>query len=133
MWNKLVEMFQLRIITDMGNAEDQPLIPLFHMAESGGQPPKRTIRGQRRRPGSDQPSSGRAEAPTRDDRPSGSYGGGGMSGIPGGTRGAAGGGGLLLAICGIIAYMLFGGGVDRTPSVPPVVSLIRHRIRRSST
>ncbi|RIK23966.1 MAG: hypothetical protein DCC51_01785 [Anaerolineae bacterium] len=115
MWNKLVEMFQLRIITDMGNAEDKPLIPLFHMAESGGQPPKRTIRGQRRRPGSDQPSSGRAEAPTRDDRPSGSYGGGGMSGIPGGTRGAAGGGGLLLAICGIIAYMLLGGGGGQDP------------------
>ena len=71
-----------------------------------------------------------AEAPTRDDRPSGSSGGGlppvsgggsgyyppassgggGMSGIPGGMRGAAGGGGVLLALCAIIAYMLFGGG-----------------------
>ncbi len=103
-------------------------IPFIHFA-SGGQPPqKRTIRGQRRRPGSDRPSSGRAEAPRRDNRPSGGgsglppVGGGGgfypptggssgMGGFPGGTRGAAGGGGILLAICGIIAYFLFGGGL----------------------
>ncbi len=105
-------------IAATGAAEDGG-IPTIHMAASGDQPPKRTIRGQRRRPGSDRPSSGRADAPTRDDRPSGgggSYpptsGGGGMSGIPGGMRGAAGGGGMLLALCALIAYMMFGGGGD---------------------
>jgi hypothetical protein len=36
--------------------------------------------------------------------------GGFPGGIPGGTRGAAGAGGILLALCGIIAYVLFGGG-----------------------
>jgi len=100
-----------------GAAEDGG-IPTIHMASSDDQPPKRTIRGQRRRPGSDRPSSGRADAPTRDDRPSGGGGsypptsGGGMSGIPGGMRGAAGGGGMLLALCALIAYMMFGGGGD---------------------
>lgn len=104
----------------------EPQLPFIHlMAE---QPPKRTIRGQRRRPGSDRPSSGRAEAPRRDDRPSSSGGGfappstgggggympssGGMGGFPGGMRGAAGGGGVLLALCALIAYMLFGAGGD---------------------
>ena len=89
---------------------------------------KRTVQGQRRRPGSDRPSSGRAEAPRRDGpRPSSSgsgggfapptvggggpvYGGGGGSpfgGFPGGGRGAAGGGSILLFICAIAAYFLF--------------------------
>ena len=113
-------------VATAGAAENQS-VPSIYMASSGDQPPKRTIRGQRRRPGSSRPTSGRAEAPRRDDRPSGSSGGGlppvsggggyspppmggGMSGIPGGMRGAAGGGGILLALCGIIAYMIFGGG-----------------------
>ena len=100
-------------------AADSRGMPMIYMASSDDQPPKRTVRGQRRRPGSDRPSSGRADAPTRDDRPAGSSGGGGsyrpasgggMSGIPGGMRGAAGGGGMLLALCAIIAYMMFGGG-----------------------
>lgn len=108
-------------------------IPFIYLASSGDDKPRRTIRGQRRRPGSDRPSSGRAEAPHRDQRPSGTSGGGlpplsgggggytprpsggGMSGIPGGMRGAAGGGGILLALCGIIAYMLFGGGGGQDP------------------
>jgi hypothetical protein len=97
------------------------------MADSGNKPPRRVIRGQRRRPGSDRPTSGRAEAPRRDQRPSSSYGGGlppvsggggymptssggGMGGFPGGMRGAAGGGGILLLLCAAIAYFLFGGG-----------------------
>jgi len=113
--------------TDGGHGKGD--IPFIYMA-SGDQPPqRRTIRGQRRRPGSDRPSSGRADAPRRDDRPSGGSalppvsGGGGytpsgggytprpMGGFPGGSRGAMGGGGILLAICGIIAYVLFGGGL----------------------
>ena len=108
-----------------------PEIPFIYLADSGDNKPRRTIRGQRRRPGSDQPTSGRAEAPQRDERPSGTSGGGlpplssgggggytprpsggGMSGIPGGMRGAAGGGSVLLALCAIIAYMIFGGGGD---------------------
>ena len=95
-------------------------IPFIHFASDGQPPQRRTIRGQRRRPGSDRPSSGRAEAPRRDNRPSsGGSGlppvsgggnfypptGGGMGGFPGGTRGAAGGGGILLTICAIIAYL----------------------------
>lgn len=99
-----------------GGAGDNPEIPLIHFASGDQPPPRRTVRGQRRRPGSDKPSSGRADAPQRDERPPSlggrSSAGGGMSGIPGGMRGAAGGGGLLLALCGIIAYMLFGGGGD---------------------
>jgi len=104
--------------------------PILNMTTSGsGQPPeKRTVQGQRRRPGSQRPTSGRAEAPKRDDRPptsgggfapppSGGYpppppSGGGMSGIPGGGRAAAGGGAILLALCGLIAYLIFGGGGD---------------------
>ena len=108
-----------------------PEIPFIYLADSGDNKPRRTIRGQRRRPGSDQPTSGRAEAPQRDERPSSTSGGGlpplssgggggytprpsggGMSGIPGGMRGAAGGGSVLLALCAIIAYMIFGGGGD---------------------
>ncbi|HOU40389.1 MAG TPA: clostripain-related cysteine peptidase [Promineifilum sp.] len=102
-------------------------IPFIYMA-SGGQQPRRRIIGQRRRPGSDRPSSGRADAPHRDDRPAssgggysqptgggytgGGYSGGGLGGFPGGTRGAAGGGGILLFLCAAIAYFLFGGGGD---------------------
>ena len=93
---------------------------------------KRTVRGERRRPGSSRPSAGRAEAPRRDQpRPSsgggfspppvsgsgggpvyggGSSGGSPFGGFPGGGRGAAGGGGILLFICAIIAYFLFGQG-----------------------
>ena len=102
-------------------------LPFIYFASGDQPPPRRTIRGQRRRPGSDKPSSGQAPAPRRDDRPSGGSslppvsGGGGyyppsggtprpMGGIPGGTRGAAGGGGVLLMICAIIAYFLFGRG-----------------------
>ena len=103
--------------------------PFIHMA-SGEEPPRRRVIGQRRRPGSDRPSSGRAEAPHRDNRPpsgsghsqpmgggfnqptGGGYsGGGGMGGFPGGMRGAAGGGGVLLFLCAAIAYFLFGGGL----------------------
>lgn len=127
MRQKQLDVFQPAYASPTHNVVETQNLPFIHMAESGGQPPKRTIRGQRRRPGSDRPSSGRAEAPRRDDRPSGSSGGGlppvsggggytpaggGMSGIPGGMRGAAGGGGILLALCGLIAYMLFGGGGD---------------------
>ena len=106
-------------------AADEQALPFIYMA-SQNPPPRRTIRGIRRRPGSDRPSSGRADAPTRDDRPAssgggysaptgggytgGGYSGGGLGGFPGGTRGAAGGGGLLLVICAIVAYFLFGGG-----------------------
>ena len=109
---------------------DSP-IPIVYLASSGDQPPRRTIRGRRRRPGSDRPSSGRAEAPRRDNRPAGSQGGGfppagdgggytprpmgGLpGGIPGGMRGAAGGGGMLLILCLIVAFFLFsrGGGGD---------------------
>ncbi|MBP6788469.1 MAG: hypothetical protein KA170_12825, partial [Candidatus Promineofilum sp.] len=98
-------------------------LPSIYFASDGQPPQKRTIRGQRRRPGSDRPSSGQAPAPRRDDRPSsgGSSGGGyypsagggsqrPIGGFPGGTRGAAGGGGILLTICAIIAYFLFGQG-----------------------
>lgn len=103
-------------------------LPTIYFASDGQPPQKRTIRGQRRRPGSDRPSSGQAPAPRRDDRPSGGSsglppvsGGGGFypptggsprptGGFPGGTRGAAGGGGILLTICAIIAYFLFGQG-----------------------
>ena len=94
-------------------------LPSIYFASDGQPPQKRTIRGQRRRPGSDRPSSGQAPAPRRDDRPSSSGGyypsaGGGsqrpIGGFPGGTRGAAGGGGILLTICAIIAYFLFGQG-----------------------
>lgn len=103
--------------------------PFIHMA-SGEEPPRRRVTGQRRRPGSDRPSSGRAEAPRRDNRPpsgsghsqptgggfnqptGGGYsGGGGMGGFPGGMRGAAGGGSVLLLLCAAIAYFLFGGGL----------------------
>lgn len=108
-------------------AASESNVPTIYMTSSGNDPSKRTVQGQRRRPGSDRPTSGRAEAPKRDQRPpsgggalppsGGGYvppptGGGGMSGIPGGTRGAVGGGGVLLAICAIIAYVLFGGGGD---------------------
>ena len=102
-------------------------LPFIYFASNDPPPQRRTIRGQRRRPGSDRPSSGQAQAPRRDNRPSGGSslppvsGGGGyyppsggsprpMGGFPGGTRGAAGGGGILLTICAIIAYFLFGGG-----------------------
>lgn len=114
-------------ITVATGGNDPFEIPMIHMAAD--KPPKRTIRGQRRRPGSSRPSAGRVESPPRrDQRPSGSggytpppssggggyippvSGGGGMSGIPGGMRGAAGGGGILLFVCAIIAYFLFGGG-----------------------
>jgi len=120
---------QLVPVTSTSTGRQDPQLPFIYLAQSGSQPPRRTIRGQRRRPGSDRPSVGRAEAPHRDSRPSGSSGGGlppvssggggyyppatsgggGMSGIPGGMRGAAGGGGVLLFICAIIAYFLFGG------------------------
>lgn len=130
MRQKITELFQHPLVAASGTPGDQTEIPLIYLAESGGQPPKRTIRGQRRRPGSDQPSSGRAEAPRRDSRPSGTSGGslpplsgggggytptssgGGMSGIPGGMRGAAGGGSVLLLLCAMIAYFIFGGGGD---------------------
>ena len=46
-------------------------LPTIYFASDGQPPQKRTIRGQRRRPGSDRPSSGQAPAPRRDDRPSG--------------------------------------------------------------
>ncbi len=113
------EWIEPELVIASAGAVNSRGMPMIHMASSDDQPPKRTVRGQRRRPGSDRPSSGRADAPTRDDRPSGSSGGGGsyrpasgggMSGIPGGMRGAAGGGGMLLALCAIIAYMMFGGG-----------------------
>jgi len=106
-----------------GPDANDPDAPFIYMAAD--KPPKRTIRGQRRRPGSERPSAGRVEAPPRrDNRPSrpssssgggytptgGGYSGGGMSGIPGGMRGAAGGGGILLALCALVAYMMFGGG-----------------------
>lgn len=129
MKNNLFDLFRPRLVAVKNATSEEANLPSIYFADSGGQPPKRTIRGQRRRPGSDRPSSGRAEAPRRDSRPSGSSGGGlppvssgggggymppstggGMSGIPGGTRGAMGGGGILLALCGIIAYMVFGGG-----------------------
>lgn len=130
----LFDRFRPALATATGNAAKTDNgansgIPFIYLAGSGDDKPRRTIRGQRRRPGSDRPSSGRAEAPRRDNRPSGTSGGGlpplsdgggggytprpsggGMSGIPGGMRGAAGGGGVLLALCAIIAYMLFGGG-----------------------
>jgi hypothetical protein len=118
----------LRLAFAGSEVDDYPDIPLIHFASGDQPPPRRTIRGQRRRPGSDRPSSGRAEAPRRDERPSSSGGGlppvsgggggyvprpsGGMSGIPGGMRGAVGGGGILLALCALIAYVLFGGGGD---------------------
>ncbi len=124
MWQKFIELLQPRLVTVRSDPSDSGEIPhAYFSQDSGG---KRTIRGQRRRPGSDRPSSGRAEAPRRDSRPSrpsrpsgsgsssggGGYApsGGGMSGIPGGMRGAAGGGGILLALCAMIAYMMFGGG-----------------------
>lgn len=123
--NSLSRPVSLRPVVAGGEAGSYPEIPFIYLASGDQPPPRRTIRGQRRRPGSDRPSSGRAEAPRRDDRPSSSGGGlppvgsgggytpasgGGMSGIPGGMRGAAGGGGILLALCALIAYMLFGGG-----------------------
>lgn len=132
----LFDRFRPALATATGNTAKtdnaaKPEIPFIYLAGSGDDKPRRTIRGQRRRPGSDRPSSGRAEAPRRDERPSGTSGGGlpplsdgggggytprpsggGMSGIPGGMRGAAGGGSVLLALCAIIAYMLFGGGGD---------------------
>lgn len=126
----MLDFFRPRLEVVPEGTGNESNFPIIYQAQSGNQPPKRTIRGQRRRPGSDRPSSGRAEAPQRDDRPSGSSGGGlppvssggggyippssggGMSGIPGGMRGAAGGGGILLALCGLIAYMIFGGGGD---------------------
>ncbi|CUS02384.2 Clostripain family protease [Candidatus Promineifilum breve] len=130
MRNNAPQYVKPRLALETPSSGNPPDVPFIHFASDDNPPPKRTIRGQRRRPGSDRPSSGRAEAPTRDDRPSGSSGGGlppvsgggsgyyppassgggGMSGIPGGMRGAAGGGGVLLALCAIIAYMLFGGG-----------------------
>jgi hypothetical protein len=134
---KLLERFDVRPVAALSSVaagffvnEESP-IPVSLMATSGGgsgQPPqKRTVQGQRRRPGSDRPTSGRAEAPKRDQRPPAGSGapptsgggfappppsGGGMGGFPGGTRAAAGGGGILLFLCAIVAYVLFGGGLD---------------------
>lgn len=117
----------LQPVAATGSGDGQSDVPFIYMMAGDNPPPqRRVIRGQRRRPGSDKPSSGRADAPRRDDRPSGgsslppvSGGTGGYSsgptgglpgGIPGGMRGAAGGGGVLLMICAVIAYFLFGGG-----------------------
>lgn len=129
MWKNLfTRLFPQPVVATAGGDDTEPNMPLIYMASE--QPPKRTVTGQRRRPGSDRPSAGRVEAPPRrDSRPpssgggghssgggyssgGGGYpsGGGGMSGIPGGMRGAAGGGGVLLTICAVIAYIMFGGG-----------------------
>jgi hypothetical protein len=85
--------------------------------------PERTVRaGRRRRSEGDPSQRERADAPTRDTPPSsggsgsgggGSYrpsGGGGFN-IPGGTKGAAGGGIGILALCIIIAITLLNGGL----------------------
>ncbi len=90
---------------------------------SGSQPPKRTVEGERRRPGSSSESVGRAEAPTRDDRPPASVpppqkppnyrppsGGGGSTGGGGGfmpTGGSSGGG---MPGGSFLIYAIFGGG-----------------------
>ncbi len=106
-------------------------IPAVYMAQSEDKPPRRVIRGQRRRPGSDRPTSGRAEAPRRDQRPSGTSSGsggglppvsggggytpttsgGGMGGFPGGSRGVMGGGGMvLLLLCILVFFVMRGCG-----------------------
>src|SRR5690606_22967740 len=72
----------LRLAFAGSEVDDYPDIPLIHFASGDQPPPRRTIRGQRRRPGSDRPSSGRAEAPRRDERPSSS--GGGLPPVSGG-------------------------------------------------
>jgi hypothetical protein len=82
--------------------------------------PNRTVRaGRRRRSGGDPSQRERADAPTRDTPPSTGGGGGGSfrpSGgggfnIPGGTKGAAGGGIGILALCIIVAFTLLNGGL----------------------
>ena len=97
---------------------------------SGSQPPKRTVQGERRRPGSSSQSVGRAEAPKRDSRPpssvpppqkppssrpptygGGSTGGGSMGGGYMPTGGSSGsGGGFSLPGGSCLVYSMFGLG-----------------------
>ena len=71
MRNNAPQYVKPRLALETPSSGNPPDVPFIHFASDDNPPPKRTIRGQRRRPGSDRPSSGRAEAPTRDDRPSG--------------------------------------------------------------
>lgn len=98
--------------------------PVVLMSTSDPKKPNRTVQGQRRRPGSSAESKGRAEAPTRDNRPSQPppprppsggqpprppVGGGGMSGGGFPIGGSGSGGGFSLPQGSCLAYALFGG------------------------
>lgn len=94
------------------------------MSTNDPKKPDRTVQGQRRRPGSSSESKGRAEAPTRDDRPtspppskppSGAppprppVGGGGYQTPRPPVGGGGSGGGFSLPQGSCLAYALFGG------------------------
>ena len=61
MRNNAPQYVKPRLALETPSSGNPPDVPFIHFASDDNPPPKRTIRGQRRRPGSDRPSSGRAE------------------------------------------------------------------------
>ena len=73
--NPFQRLFPRPALAASGPVGDQAKFPTIYLMAD---PPKRTVQGERRRPGSDRPSAGRVESPPRrDQRPSGSSSGGG--------------------------------------------------------
>lgn len=124
--NPFQRLFPRPALAASGPGGDQAEFPTIYLMAD---PPKRTVQGERRRPGSDRPSAGRVESPPRrDQRPSGSSSGGGgfkpPSGGGGGytpsgggytpSGGGGGGGGFGPLIAALLGGLLFkksrGGG-----------------------